>query len=601
MSDMPMWEARLRAPQIKVWSLMGSAIAWAADAPELGVLLTTSTGRPEVYTFDSSTVPAVLRQVTDRPQGTEGCSISPDGQTVYWFDDDAGNELGRWQAVTTAGPTVTLLAGLNPAYPAGVAPLRDGRVVVGRTIDVSAPDENGFELALAEADGSGRVVFACADPGGLIDVSNDGTLALIGFAPGGDWLHLAVRVVRLADGVTVAELVDAGRNLTAVGFDPRDSTRVLLGHERADFITSALWNTTTDEQSDIVTSLEGDVVAQWYPDGQALLLKVLHQARHVLYRYELPTQELALIPASNGSIEATKTFADGTVHALFSRSDVPASLLRISGARVTDLVDLPGEPPPPTVAASDIHAEGPGGRVHGLVYLPADRPPPFPTVFVPHGGPTANDLDEWNVITAALVDCGYAVVKVNYRGSTGYGAAWRDALRVRLGFIELEDIGAVRSLLESQGVIDPARASIMGGSWGGFLTLMAVGTEPDRWRSGVALVPLADQAVSAEDSPSFMRAYDASLMGGSFEELPEVYAAASPITYADTVRAPLFISAGENDPRCPVRQVDTYVEKLRARGHDVEYERLNTGHGVPDLDTRAHELRQILDFLSRTL
>jgi dipeptidyl aminopeptidase/acylaminoacyl peptidase len=581
---------------------MGPAISWAADAPEVGVLLTTSSGRPEVYTFDSSTVPALLRQVTDRPQGTEGCSISPDGRTVYWFDDDAGNELGRWQAVPAGGgPSVTLLAGLRPAYPAGLAPLRDGRVVVGRTIDASAPDDNGFELAIADDEGSGRVVYGCVDPAGLIDVSEDAALALIGFAPGGDWLHMAVRVVRLADGAAAAELVDAGRNLTAVGFDPRDSTRVLLGHERADFITPTLWNTATDKQSDIDTSLAGDVMAQWYPDGQALLLKVLHQARHTLYRYELSSQELAPVPAPDGSIEATKPFADGTVHVLFSRSDLPASLLRISGTTVTDLVRLPGDPPPATVAASDVHAEGPGGSVHGLVYLPADRPPPFPTVFVPHGGPTANDLDEWNVSTAALVDCGYAVVQVNYRGSTGYGAAWRDALRVRLGFIELEDIGTVRSLLESRGLIDPARVAILGGSWGGFITLMALGTEPTRWRSGVALVPLADQAVSAEDSPSFMRAYDASLMGGSFEEIPEVYAAASPITYADAVTAPLFISAGENDPRCPVRQVDTYVEKLRARGHDVEYRRLKTGHVVPDLDTKAHELRQILDFLNRTL
>jgi dipeptidyl aminopeptidase/acylaminoacyl peptidase len=98
-----------------------------------------------------------------------------------------------------------------------------------------------------------------------------------------------------------------------------------------------------------------------------------------------------------------------------------------------------------------------------------------------------------------------------------------------------------------------------------------------------------------------MRAADASLMGGSFDEIPELYLAASPITYADAVTVPPLISAGENDPRCPVRQVDTYVERLRARGHDVEYERLATGHAVPDLDTRAQELRQILDFLSRTL
>ena len=92
MSEMPVWEVRLRVPQLKAWSLKGAPVVWAADVPQCGVILTTSTGRPEVYAFDTSTVPADLHQVTERPQGTEGCSISPDGKTVYWFDDDAGSE-----------------------------------------------------------------------------------------------------------------------------------------------------------------------------------------------------------------------------------------------------------------------------------------------------------------------------------------------------------------------------------------------------------------------------------------------------------------------------------------------------------------------------
>ena len=76
-----------------------------------------------------------------------------------------------------------------------------------------------------------------------------------------------------------------------------------------------------------------------------------------------------------------------------------------------------------------------------------------------------------------------------------------------LGFIELEDIAAIRSRLESDGVVDPERVSVVGISWGGYLTLMAVGTEPDRWRSGAAMVPVADFRVMAHDAPSFMGVY----------------------------------------------------------------------------------------------
>jgi dipeptidyl aminopeptidase/acylaminoacyl peptidase len=191
-------------------------------------------------------------------------------------------------------------------------------------------------------------------------------------------------------------------------------------------------------------------------------------------------------------------------------------------------------------------------------------------------------------------------LNVNYRGSTGYGAAWRDALHERLGFIELQDIRAVVDRLVDRGVVDPDRISIVGGSWGGFITLMAVGIEPDRWRSGVALVPVADQVTCDAVSPPFMQAFLESLFGGTLAEIPEVFAASSPINYVDQVRAPLFVSAGVNDPRCPVEQVDTYVEALRVAGGKVHYHRVDSGHALPDMDLLVEEIELTLQFLEET-
>jgi dipeptidyl aminopeptidase/acylaminoacyl peptidase len=200
-------------------------------------------------------------------------------------------------------------------------------------------------------------------------------------------------------------------------------------------------------------------------------------------------------------------------------------------------------------------------------------------------------------LVAALVDAGYAVVRVNYRGSTGYGRRWRDALVARLGAIELEDIGAVRATLEADGVVDPNRVAVIGGSWGGYMTLFALGVEPGRWSAGVALVPLADFAISQEDQPAFMTAYDHVLFGGTLDELPEEYRAASPLTYVDAVEAPLLVTAGANDPRCPPRATDIYVERLRARGHDVVYVREETGHASYDNERLVEEIGLALEFL----
>jgi dipeptidyl aminopeptidase/acylaminoacyl peptidase len=217
-----------------------------------------------------------------------------------------------------------------------------------------------------------------------------------------------------------------------------------------------------------------------------------------------------------------------------------------------------------------------------------------------HGGPTFQDYDLWHTFTASLVDLGYVTVNVNYRGSTGYGSEWRNALKGRLGFIELEDITAVVDHLVTEGIVDPQRVSIAGGSWGGFVTLMALGTQPERWRSGAALVPVADQVKCAEVSPPFMQAYLDALIGGTMDDAREQYIASSPISYVADVQAPVFLSAGVNDPRCPVEQVDTYADALRALGGDVHYHRIDTGHAVPDVDTMVDELRLIFDFLVRT-
>jgi dipeptidyl aminopeptidase/acylaminoacyl peptidase len=585
----------MRAPQLLSFSLLGPPVSWAHDHANRGVLLSTLGGRVEVFSFDATETPATLSQVTDRPQGTLGARVSPDASTVYWLDDSAGDEVGRWiRHDLTSGTEVTLLPDLDPSYTAGLRPFGGG-AVVGRLVD------EGLEIAVVDAAGSGRIAYRFNEPAYLIDATSDGSKALIAFAPDGDWLHPGLRVVQLSDGAVRAEISRPGKDLQGVGFRPGDDTQVLIGYEPDDRVVPAIWNTESGGLEDVVVVVEGDVSAEWYPDGRRLLLKALQNARHTLHRFDLDTRETTDLPAPPGTVSAATARPDGSIHVLYSRSDRPVALVRIGdGGDVTQLVALPGDQPAASVASRDVTATGPGGAVHALIQVPPDQSPPYAALFVPHGGPTSQDFDAWSDSLAAYVDLGYAVVRVNYRGSTGYGAAWRDALNRDVGFIEMEDITAIRDQLEAEGVIDPDRVSIAGGSWGGYLSLMAIGLQPERWRSAAAMVPVADWFTMTEDSPPFMQAFDRSLFGASIDEEPDLYRASSPITYVDNVVAPVFVTGGENDPRCPIRQIDLYVEALRTRGHDVQYERLASGHGLYDIDVRVRELRKVIDFIVAT-
>ena len=224
---------------------------------------------------------------------------------------------------------------------------------------------------------------------------------------------------------------------------------------------------------------------------------------------------------------------------------------------------------------------------HALLARP-EREPPNPAVFLLHGGPEAHDQDSYAPEVSALVDAGFAVC-VNYRGSTGYGSAWRDALTERVGHIELADIAAVQDHLVAAGIIDRERCAIFGYSWGGYLALLGLGVQPDRWAVGVAGVPVADYVSAYEDEMEPLRAYDRALFGGSPREVPEKYRDSSPLTYVGRVRAPLLVLAGDNDPRCPIRQIETYLDALAARGARYAVYRYDAGHGSMVVDERLRQ------------
>jgi dipeptidyl aminopeptidase/acylaminoacyl peptidase len=283
------------------------------------------------------------------------------------------------------------------------------------------------------------------------------------------------------------------------------------------------------------------------------------------------------------------------VELAWSSSARPPVIRRADGPVVLSVSE---EEPPDAYPVEDRWVPGPGGNVHALLVRP-EGPGPYASVFLVHGGPESLDDDSYRARRAAWVDAGYAVVHVNYRGSVGYGSTWRDALTGRPGLTELEDVGAVYDALVAEGVVDPQRAVISGGSWGGFLTLLALGTQPERWAAGVAEVPVADYLAAYEDEMEGLRAYDRALFGGSPDEVHDAYVRSSPITYVDAVAAPVLVVAGANDPRCPIRQIDNYLGELERLGKPHEVYRFDAGHGSLVIEETIRQMEVALSFALR--
>ncbi|MEV6191147.1 prolyl oligopeptidase family serine peptidase [Streptomyces sp. NPDC051920] len=595
-ADMPDWEKRFRAPRV-------SLPDWAEDAPHRSLFVSNATGTYELYAWDRAT--EEQRQVTHRANGTTDGVLSPDGEWIWWFDDKDGDEFGVWRrrpfgaALVVGEADDPAVPGLDPSYPAGLAIGRDGRTaVVGRSTD-----EDGSTIHVARSGEATVEIYRHRESAGVGDLSHDGSLIAVEHTEHGDAMHSALKVLR-PDGSAVAELDDTEGGtvelgLEVLGFAPVDGdSRLLIGHQRRGRWEPLVWDVTTGEQTDLGLDLPGDVAAEWYPDGSALLIAHSFEARSDLWRYDLASGELTRVPTPPGTVSGATARPDGTVEYLWSSAAEPSVVRSTTGEIV---LDPPGEKSPGSVPVEDVWVEGPGGRVHALIQKPAGATGPLPTVFEIHGGPTWHDSDSFAAGPAAWVDHGYAVVRVNYRGSTGYGRAWTDALKHRVGLIELEDIAAVREWAVISGLADPDRLILTGGSWGGYLTLLGVGTQPDAWALGIAAVPVADYVTAYHDEMEALKAMDRTLLGGTPEEVPERFEASSPLTYVDAVKVPVYISAGVNDPRCPIRQIDNYVTRLAAREAVHEVYRYDAGHGSLVVDERIKQVRLELDFAERHL
>lgn len=576
------WQARFRAPRV-------SLPDWAFDAPHRNLYSSDVSGVVEQYAWDRST--GSHRQVTDRPNGTLIGTLSPDGETIWWFADTDGDEFGVWMTQPFGGGEDTAaVPDVGPAYPAGLE-IGDDLVAIGRSTD------DGSELWLAPRGGTPRVIYRHADPASVDALTHVGDLLVISHSEHGDPRYPALRVLRTSDDAVVAEKWDGeGRGLHASEFAPLPGdTRLLVGHERRGRDELLIWDVAADSETEIVLDLPGDVTAGWYPDGTALLVGHDHAARTELYRYDLGTGALEKLETPKGVVRGATARPDGTVELAWSNAELPPVIRRADGPVVLSVSE---EEPPAAYPVEDRWVPGPGGDVHALVVRPAG-PGPYATAFLVHGGPEAADDDSYRARRAAYVDAGYAVVHVNYRGSTGYGSAWRDALTGRPGLTELEDVGAVYDALVAEGVVDPQRAILSGGSWGGFLTLLGLGTQPERWAAGIAEVPVADYLAAYEDEMEGLRAYDRALFGGSPDEVRDVYVRSSPLTYVDAVAAPVLVVAGANDPRCPIRQIDNYLARLEELGKDHEVYRFDAGHGSLVIEETIRQVEVALSFALR--
>jgi dipeptidyl aminopeptidase/acylaminoacyl peptidase len=223
----------------------------------------------------------------------------------------------------------------------------------------------------------------------------------------------------------------------------------------------------------------------------------------------------------------------------------------------------------------------------------------LPVIVSVHGGPEAQAQPGFSAIFQYFLSRGYAVLAPNVRGSTGYGKTYTHLDDVRNREDSVKDLAAAVDWLKANGGADPRRVAVMGGSYGGYMTLAAITLYPDLWAAAVDTVGIANWESFLKNTSGYRRKLR-EVEYGTLERDLEFLKSISPLYKVDRIKTPLMVIHGRNDPRVPYTEAEQIVEALRKRGAPVEYKIFDDeGHGVAKLSNRLIVYPLMADFLDR--
>lgn len=494
----------------------------------------------------------------------------------------------------------------DPAYIHGLVEVLPTGEVVYTTNRRNGVD---FDLVVRRVeDGTETVLY---DGGGMVGgaaVSHEGDRALM-TRPGGP--ALSSQVLLLA-GDTTTELTDAGEHARYLGpqWLPRGEAAVITTDSGRDHLGVARLDVGTGELTWLVTDDEHDVTARLSPDGGTLLVVTDDDgtSRLAVHDVDGTFRHAVGLPAElRGGVAdflaVPRWSPDGTGLAItWTDPATPADVLLVDAARGRSGVVASSREPLEDldlVAPTSHGVPTPDGEtVPCFVYSPPQ--PSGSSVTIVHGGPEGQSVRAFSPIVQALVGAGHTVLVPNVRGSVGYGKRWYSLDDVERRLDSVADLAALHAYLPRLG-LDPARAALWGGSYGGYMVLAGLAFQPGLWAAGVDIVGISSLVTFLENTSPYRRAHREREYG-SLEHDRAFLERASPLTRIDEVRAPLFVIHGANDPRVPLSEAEQVAAAVRGNGVEVEmvvYD--DEGHGLAKRANRLDAYPRAVAFLGRAL
>ena len=582
--------------------------AWGKD--DQLFLSINLTGRYNIWRTDAGgDWPVQLAQAEDRQSDL---IASPDGRTLYFSQDKGGDEQYDVYAVPTAGGPVANLTSTPDVREQPMLVSPDGKSIA---LTYKPRARGQTDLALLDR-GTGKVRLLTREADPQWDWSPvawaEGGRAMIANRGFTDQTAAEVWRIDVASGKATRLLgkpktIYAAADATADGDTLAVSTNEGTGQMHAGvYAVKAArfrWLKTTPWEQ---------IARAISPDGRWMAVETGTDARADIDLVELASmaeRRLPLPPGSN-SVAMAKPFTPDSRRLLIAQTGATSPgapvIVDVASGKVSAPIRLamasldPGTLPRSAVVT---YRSFDGTLVSAVLTIPFNlkRDGSNPAIVMPHGGPTGQATDYFSRTATALASRGYFVIQPNPRGSTGYGHAFQVANYQDLGGGDLKDELAAKDFLVASGYVDAKRVGITGGSYGGFMTLMAIGRAPDAFAAAVQEYGIIDWRTMWEHEDAGLQAYQKSLLGDPAGN-PKVYDASSPLTYIKAATAPLLSLQGENDIRVPRGQAQQVTDAIKAKGGVAEVVFYPAeGHGFAKRENQTDALRRTIEWFDRYL
>jgi dipeptidyl aminopeptidase/acylaminoacyl peptidase len=568
------------------------------------------TGRYNLWRVDrGGNFPVQLTTSNDAQSPAE---VARDGQVLF-TEDRGGDELYDIYGVPITGGAVVNLTRTPEATEDNPRLSPDQRSIVftHRTKTGTAVNLG----ILDRATGKVRMLTQEKDPSRLWSAA--------GFADGGRTLianryditdsRSAIYRIDIASGrSTPVTREAAGLVIRAEGVSPDGRSIAISSNEASGQLRAGLMNLQTGEARWLRDTPWEQQARTFSRDGRAFVVRTNADGRSNLSLVDVATMAERTLPFPPGvnslGNSALPWSADGRLLVLRNGGDSPGDLWAVDPAtgaseQLTRLsiASLDSKNLPKTHIVA--YRSSDGTPISGVLTMPFNlrRDGSNPAIVIPHGGPTGQSQDSFSRMATMFASRGYLVLQPNFRGSTGYGKAFQDANIKDLGGGDLEDVVAGAKFLVETGYVHPKRIGITGGSYGGFMTLMALGKRPEVFAAGVNQFGIINWYSMWENAVGGLREYQRALVGDPVKD-KAAYDAQSPMTYAKNIRAPLLNLQGENDARVPKGQTDEVVKLIKANGGVVDAVYYPAeGHGFTKIENQEDSRRRTLEWFEKYL